>query len=116
MVNTRNGRAHLDSSQVNGPNPPPPPTLTEVVASILESRQEQTELLRLLVNNSTHGENGARNTQGQALTTYGEFLATHPPTFAKASEPLEADQWLHAIESKFGLLHCTDHQRTLFAV
>jgi hypothetical protein len=29
---------------------------------------------------------------------------------------LEEDSWLHAIEFKFGLLHCTEYQRTLFAV
>jgi hypothetical protein len=33
----------------------------------------------------------------------------------EAGEPLEADQWLHAIESKFGLLRYTEVQKTLFA-
>jgi hypothetical protein len=71
-------------------------------------------LLRLLVNNSTRGGNGAGNVRGQAPTTYGEFLATHPPTFAEVGEPLEADHWLRTIESKFGLLRCIKHQKTLF--
>jgi hypothetical protein len=44
-----------------------------------------------------------------------EFLATQPPTFTVASEPLEADHWLHTIESKFDLLNCTENQKTLFA-
>jgi hypothetical protein len=44
-----------------------------------------------------------------------EFLATHPPTFTEASEPLEADHWLHTVESKFDLLNCTENQKTLFA-
>jgi hypothetical protein len=39
---------------------------------------------------------------------------THPPTFAKATDPLEADNWLRIIESKFRLLHCTEIQKTLF--
>jgi hypothetical protein len=43
-----------------------------------------------------------------------EFLATHPPTFTEASEPLEADNWLHTVESKFDLLNCTKNQKTLF--
>jgi hypothetical protein len=60
--------------------------------------------------------NGAWNAQGQALTTYSEFLATDPSTFAEAGEPLEVDHWLHTIESKFRLLHCTEHQKTLFIV
>jgi hypothetical protein len=45
MVNTRNERAGAESSQENG-NPPPPPSLAQAIASILESRDEQTELLR----------------------------------------------------------------------
>jgi hypothetical protein len=44
-----------------------------------------------------------------------EFLATQPPTFTEASEPLEADHWLHIIESKFELLNYTKNQKTLFA-
>jgi hypothetical protein len=73
MVNTRNGRAEAEASQANGPNPPPSPSLAEAIASILESRDELTELLRQLVNNSAHGGHEARNAQAQALTTYGEF-------------------------------------------
>jgi hypothetical protein len=46
-------------------------------------------------------------------STHAEFLATHPPTFAETGEPLEADNWLRTIESKFGLLCCTKHQKTL---
>jgi hypothetical protein len=73
MVNTRNGRANAEASQANGPNPPPSLTLAQAIASILKSRDEQTELLHQLVNNSPRGGNGARNAQGQAPTTYGEF-------------------------------------------
>jgi hypothetical protein len=44
------------------------------------------------------------------------FLATHPPVFADVTDPLEADSWLRTIESKFGLLHYTEYQKTLYAV
>ncbi|GJN41205.1 hypothetical protein PR202_gn00551 [Eleusine coracana subsp. coracana] len=43
------------------------------------------------------------------------FLGTHPPTFERAREPLDADHWLRQTESKFGLLDCTEHQKVLFA-
>jgi hypothetical protein len=48
-------------------------------------------------------------------TSYTDFLATQPPMFAEAIDPLQSDNWLHIIESKFGLLHCTEIQKTLFA-
>jgi hypothetical protein len=113
MVNTRNGRAGAENSQGNG-NPPPPPSLAQAIASILESHDEQTELLWQLVANSTRGGNGARNAPASAPTTYNDFTTTHPPLFTEVGEPLEADHWLRVMEYKFGLLHCTEVQKTLF--
>jgi hypothetical protein len=55
-----------------------------------------------------------RNASAPTSTTCGDFAATHPPLFIEAREPLEADHWLRVIESKFGLLHCTEVQKTLF--
>jgi hypothetical protein len=62
MVNTHNEKADAEASQLNGA-PPPPPTLAQAIASILESRDEQTELLHQLMNNSARCGNGARNAQ-----------------------------------------------------
>jgi hypothetical protein len=90
MVNTHNVRNEAENSQGNR-NPPPPPSLAQAIASILEFRDEQTELLWQLVANSTRGGNGARNALAPALTTYSDFMATHPPLFTEAGEPLKAD-------------------------
>jgi hypothetical protein len=114
MVNTRNGRGGAENAQGNE-NLPSPPSLAQAIASILESRDEQTELLHQLVANSARGGNGARNVPAPAPTTYDDFAATHPPLFTEAGEPLEADHWLRVIESKFGLIRCTEVQKTLFA-
>jgi hypothetical protein len=114
MVNTSNGRADAEASEPNGPNPPPPPTLAQAIASILESRDEHSELLRQLVANSAHGGNGARITPAPAPTTCSDFAATHPLLFTEARVPLEADHWLRVIGSMFGLLRYTEVQKTLF--
>jgi hypothetical protein len=116
MVNTHNLRGDPKPTLLNR-NPPPPPTLAQAIASFLESRDEQTKLLWQLVANSilARGGNGARNNHAQAPTTYGDFPATHPPLFTEVGEPLEANNWLNMIESKFGLLHCTETHKTLFA-
>jgi hypothetical protein len=100
MVNTRNRWVGAENSQGNG-NPPPPPSLVQAIASILESRDEQTELLQQLIANSTRGGNGARNAPAPALTTYSDFAVTHPPLFTEAGEPLEADHWLWVIVAEF---------------
>jgi hypothetical protein len=44
----------------------PPPILTQVIASIHESRAEPTELLGLLVTNSSHGDATVSNARDQA--------------------------------------------------
>jgi hypothetical protein len=48
-------------------------------------------------------------------TSYFDFLATFPSVFFGAKGPLDADNWLCTTESKFGLLHCIDYQKTLYA-
>jgi hypothetical protein len=113
MVNTRNIRAGAENTQGNG-NPPLPPSLAQAITTILESRDEQTVLLRQLIANSAHGGNGARNAPAPAMTTYSDFAAMHPPLFMEAGEPREANHWLRVMESKFGLLCCTEVQKTLF--
>jgi hypothetical protein len=89
--------------------------MAQVFASMHGSRVEQTELLRCLVNNSNREGTAVSNAQDQARNSYVEFLATQPPTFTEASEPLEADHWLRTIESKFKLLNYAENQKTLFA-
>jgi hypothetical protein len=116
MVNTHNGRGDPEH-EVSNRNPPPPPNIAQAIATILMSQDEQTELLWQLIANSTSacGGNGTRNNHAQAPAAYGDFMATHPPLFAMAGEPLEADNWLRMVESKFRLLRCTETQKTLFA-
>ena len=33
----------------------------------------------------------------------GEFLKGHPPMFSHATDPLEADDWLHAVEKQLNI-------------
>jgi hypothetical protein len=49
-------------------------------------------------------------------TSYSDFLVTHLSVFSGAKDPpLEADDWLRTTKSKFGLLHYTEYQKTLYA-
>jgi hypothetical protein len=77
----------------------------------------QNELMTLFIQNETrHGAERPQHPRHQDMnTSYSEFLATHPPLFSGGKDPLEADDWLRTIESKFSLLHCTEYQKTLYA-
>jgi hypothetical protein len=67
------------------------------------------------VTNSNRDGTVVGNARDQARSSYVEFLATQPPIFTEASEPLEADHWLHTIESKFDLFNYIENQKTLYA-
>jgi len=90
--------------------PPPPPSLAQAIAALIADRNEQTELLRQLV--ECHA--GRRRQAPPAGTDYVGFLATQPPLFHKANDPLEADAWIRTIEDKFSILHCLEADKTVF--
>src|SRR5438876_3544672 len=107
MVNTRRGAETSQQGAENNP-PPPPQTLAEVVA-------QQTQILHMLAQNQMNQQQPqGRQAQPQAAS-YNDFAGTHPPIFAKADDPLEADSWIHLMESKFELITCTEEQKALFA-
>jgi len=49
-----------------------------------------------------------------AGTDYVSFLATQPPLFHKATDPLEADAWIRTMEDKFSILDCSEVNKTAF--
>jgi hypothetical protein len=102
------GRGH-DQVPRGGAPPPPPVSLEQLLAM-------QNELLRRLIeNDERRGTECQQPCHQERDSSYSDFLATHPPVFTDATNPLEADSWLCTIESKFGLLRRTEYQKTLYA-
>ena len=87
--------------------PPPPPTMAQVLLAIEGNRARSEQLLEQLVRNSAPRNNNCN--------TLPDFLRTQPPTFAFAKEPLEADDWLRAMERKFAALHVPEAEHVNFA-
>ena len=119
MVQTRrggetSGDAPGGSNAGGAQQPPPAPPMTPMEQLI----HNQNEMFRMFMENmNRQGGQAPLPPQPQAPreSSYGDFWATHPPQFGEASDPLEADNFIHIIESKFALLNCTTHQKTLFA-
>jgi hypothetical protein len=44
-----------------------------------------------------------------------EFLRTRPTTFSQAKDPMDAEDWLKAVERKLMITQCTDRKKVLFA-
>jgi hypothetical protein len=45
----------------------------------------------------------------------GEFLKGCPPVFTQASDPMEADDWLRAVEKQLNIAQCNDLEKVLYA-
>jgi hypothetical protein len=107
------GSAECGRGQIprgDAPPPPPPP-----LVSLEQLLATQNDLMRRLVeNDECCGAECQQPRHQERDSSYSDFLATHPPVFADATDPLEADNWLRTTESKFGLLHCIEYQKTLY--
>jgi hypothetical protein len=74
---------------------------------------------RLIENDECRGAERQQPRHKERDSSYSDFLATHPLVFADVTDPLKADNWLCGTKSEFGLLqllHCTEYQKTLYAV
>jgi hypothetical protein len=94
-----------------------PPLPLHLPVSLEQLLATHNDLMRRLVENDEH--HGAERQQPQHQErdySYSDFLTTHPPIFADVIDPLEADSWLCTIESKLGILHYTECQKTLYTV
>ena len=109
------GTSHDGVEDDSNPPPPPiPPTLADAIAALVNATTDNARVLREVLQNQN--QPGARVPPNNARNaSYMEFMETRPPTFIKAEEPLEADEWLWVVEQKFGLIQCTEVQKPQFA-
>uniref|UniRef100_UPI0022B65FDB hypothetical protein n=1 Tax=Aeromonas jandaei TaxID=650 RepID=UPI0022B65FDB len=91
------------------PPPPPPPTAEQLFAQFLGSQRNIEALLR---ENLAHGNPRPEPNQ---YNSFKDFLDTRPPIFKEATEPLEAEEWLHTMEQKFQLLRLTEELKAEYA-
>jgi hypothetical protein len=66
----------------------------------------QTQLLQQMAQNMQN--NG--NAPPQVRDKRGEFLKGHPPIFKHSTDPLQADDWLHAVERQLEITQCDDRE------
>ena len=52
---------------------------------------------------------------GAPRDKHGEFLKGHPLVFSHAIDPLEADDWLRAVEKQLNIAQWDDQQKVLYA-
>src|SRR5512139_871728 len=106
MVLTRsngNGPNNNNNNNNNGENP----TLAQVLA-------QQAQLMNMMMQQLQSQQNQGNN-HAPPKNKLAEFLRVRPPIFSSTTNPVEAGDWLHAIEKKLDLLQCTDQEKVSFA-
>ena len=58
---------------------------------------------------------GNGNVPPQVRDKRREFLKGHPPVFKHSIDPLQADDWLRAIERQLEIAQCDDKEKVLYA-
>nr|CAH66151.1 OSIGBa0097I11.3 [Oryza sativa] len=108
MVNTRTGTGSGSGSGAN--NNEGEPTLAQILA-------QQTQLINLLVQQAQNqqGNNQNQNPPPPPQNKLADFLRVRPPTFSSTTNPVEAGDWLHAVEKKLDLIQCTEQEKVSFA-
>ena len=103
------------------PPPPPEPTVSQLLALLMEDREAARaermatlatlqHLATLGINNNTggSGNNGNRS-------RLRDFQNTDPLVFSKVDEALDADDWLHTIETNLNIAAVADEDKVLYA-
>ena len=53
--------------------------------------------------------------QAPPIGKRSEFMKGHPPIFSHTNKPLEADDWLRAMERQLDIAQCDDREKVLYA-
>jgi hypothetical protein len=94
--------------------PVPPPSRPTPPVSLEQLLAPQNAIVQKLATIDECQAGQSQPHQQPQESSYFDFLVTQPLEFAEATDLLEANHWLRVTESKFGLLHCTELQKTLF--
>jgi hypothetical protein len=114
MVNTRStgtgsGQQGQNNQSTDQPLPMPPPLTPE------QFFQLQMQMMATLNNTvqtlqQIHAQPPPPPPQ-QPRDRRADFVRGHPPTFAHAADPLQADDWLRSVERQLDVAQCDDRER-----
>jgi hypothetical protein len=101
LDNSEGSAGHGCGQVSRGSAPPPPPRPPVSLEQLLATHNDL--MRRLFENDEPRGDERQQPRHQERDSSYSNFLATHPPVFNDATDPLEADSWLCTTESMFEL-------------
>src|SRR3990170_2663324 len=92
------------------PPPPPQTPTTEQIMRMFEEKRNQ-DLMEFLKSMQTIvGQNNNNGTHSKL----SDFQCTKPPSFGQVMDPIEADDWLRAMEKKLDIARCDESDKVPF--
>nr|AAP68383.1 putative polyprotein [Oryza sativa Japonica Group]ABF98231.1 retrotransposon protein, putative, Ty3-gypsy subclass [Oryza sativa Japonica Group] len=116
--------ARANSASDNSPSPPPEnPTIaqvldnqTQMMTMMMQQMQQQYhQVLQQVQQQAQQQQQNLQFGPPPPQSKLLEFLRVKPPTFSSTTNPIEAHDWLHAIEKKLNLLQCNEQEKVAFA-
>ena len=103
--------AHVSGASGSRSSPPPEnPTVTQMMTMMMQQMQQHYhQMLQQAQQNQQFGPPPSH------VSKLLDFLRIQPPTFSSTTNPMEANDWLRAIEKKLNLLQCNDQEKVAFA-
>ena len=99
------GRDHGRGAPAN----PPPPVIVEELMGM------QAQLMQTMMQHIQNQPIGGPPPV-HVRDKRGEFMKGHPPIFTHATDLLEADGWLWAVEKQLNITQCNDMEKVLYAL
>ena len=99
-------RSASQGAERNPANSNPPPSNSPSIEQALMTHTQLLQTIAQSVLNNPH--------QAPPIDKRGEFMKGHLPIFSRTSEPLEAGDWLRAVERQLDIAQCDDHEKVLF--
>ncbi|CAN6315758.1 unnamed protein product [Urochloa humidicola] len=120
MVNTRSSSGVDQPAVQRQRNPRPDPRQNQPPPMSGNNMEQFFQAQMALLQNLTNTVAGLQANQGannhQPLRSkHQEFMSHRPPTFSHSADPLDADDWLKAVEKMLNIAQCNDREKVLYA-
>ena len=90
-----------------------PPTMEDLVRMQTQTMQQLTQAITMMQQNL---QNPPVQQPPQPIRDKrGEFLKGRPPKFSRAKDPMEAEDWIKAVERQLDIAQCEDREKVLYA-
>jgi len=69
-----------------------------------------------VMNQNQNQNQGANQPPAPPRDKHGEFMKGRPPFFSRSTKPLQADDWLKAVERQLNIAQCNDREKVLYGL